>query len=63
MELRRIHSALISIFDKNGIDPILKKFHDLDIKIYSTGGTLEYIKKQGYEAESVEDIHPNFRQY
>ncbi|MBP7184874.1 MAG: bifunctional phosphoribosylaminoimidazolecarboxamide formyltransferase/IMP cyclohydrolase [Saprospiraceae bacterium] len=56
MELRRIHSALISIFDKNGIDPILKKFHDLDIKIYSTGGTLEYIKKQGYEAESVEDI-------
>ena len=35
----KIKSALISVFDKEGIDEIAKKLDSLNVKIYSTGGT------------------------
>ena len=52
----KIKSALISVFDKNGLEPIAKKLHDLNIKIYSTGGTETYLKKLGVPVIKVEDI-------
>ncbi|MEA3495471.1 MAG: bifunctional phosphoribosylaminoimidazolecarboxamide formyltransferase/IMP cyclohydrolase [Bacteroidota bacterium] len=53
---KQIKSALISVFDKNGLMPILEELKRLDIKIISTGGTYNYIKKQGFDVEKVENI-------
>jgi phosphoribosylaminoimidazolecarboxamide formyltransferase/IMP cyclohydrolase len=52
----KIKSALISVFDKNGIDMIAKKLELLGVTIYSTGGTETYIKKLGIPVTRVEDI-------
>ena len=35
----KLKSALISVFNKDGLEPIAKKLNTLGIKIYSTGGT------------------------
>ena len=52
----KIKSALISVFDKNGLEPIAKKLNDLDVKIYSTGGTEKFLKNLGIPVVKVEDI-------
>ena len=52
----KIKSALISVFDKNGLEPIAKKLNDLDVKIYSTGGTEKFLKDLGIPVIKVEDI-------
>jgi len=52
----KIKSALISVFDKNGLEPIVKKLQDLNVKIYSTGGTEVYLKQLGVSVIKVEDI-------
>ena len=41
---KKAKSALISVFHKEGLEPIVKKLHELDISIYSTGGTENFIK-------------------
>jgi phosphoribosylaminoimidazolecarboxamide formyltransferase/IMP cyclohydrolase len=55
-DLKRIRTALISVYDKNGLEPILNHLRDLDIEIISTGGTREYIRNLGLEVESVEEL-------
>lgn len=52
----KVQSALISVYDKNGLDPIVKKLHDLGVAIYSTGGTADYIEKLGVDVVRVESI-------
>jgi len=52
----QVQSALISVYDKNGLDPIVKKLHDLGVAIYSTGGTADYIEKLGVDVVRVESI-------
>tara|TARA_B110000444_G_scaffold260454_1_gene307466 strand:+ start:1646 stop:3169 length:1524 start_codon:yes stop_codon:yes gene_type:complete len=52
----KISSALISVFDKTGLEPILKKLINNKVKIYSTGGTEKYIRSLGYSVTPVEDI-------
>ncbi|MEY2829771.1 MAG: hypothetical protein RIQ33_1629 [Bacteroidota bacterium] len=52
----KINSILISVFDKAGLEPILEQLHRLQIKIYSTGGTFEFIQSKGFEAIEVETI-------
>ena len=49
-------SALISVFHKNGLEPIVKKLNELGITIYSTGGTEMFIKKLGIDVVAVEDL-------
>ncbi|WP_298541768.1 bifunctional phosphoribosylaminoimidazolecarboxamide formyltransferase/IMP cyclohydrolase [uncultured Aquimarina sp.] len=49
-------SALISVFSKDGLAPIVKKLDELGITIYSTGGTEKFIKDQGVEVIPVEDV-------
>lgn len=49
-------SALISVFDKKGIDLIAKKLDELGFVLYSTGGTEKYIRQLGIEVEKVEDV-------
>ena len=52
----QIKSALISVFDKNGLEPIAKKLNSLEIKIYSTGGTEHFLNKLKIPVVKVEDI-------
>ncbi len=56
MSEKRIRSALISVFYKDGLDDIVRKLHSLDIKIFSTGGTFGFIEGLGIPAEKVEDL-------
>ena len=53
---KQAKSALISVFDKTGLEPIIQKMKDLDFTIYSTGGTEAFIKKLGVEVIPVETI-------
>ncbi len=52
----KIRSALISVFHKEGLQKILSLINKLNIKLYSTGGTLKYINDYGIEATTVEDL-------
>ncbi len=52
----RIQSALISVFHKEGLEPVVRKLHDLGIKLYSTGGTQSYIEQLGFPCTTVETI-------
>jgi phosphoribosylaminoimidazolecarboxamide formyltransferase/IMP cyclohydrolase len=53
---KTIQSALISVFDKTGLEPIVKQLHKQNATIYSTGGTEEFIKNLGIPVVPVEDI-------
>lgn len=53
---KKIKSALISVFDKDGLEPILKELDKLDIRMISTGGTRTFIESLGYECLPVEDF-------
>ncbi|MDN3724497.1 bifunctional phosphoribosylaminoimidazolecarboxamide formyltransferase/IMP cyclohydrolase [Aequorivita sp. SDUM287046] len=53
---KKITSALISVFSKDGLEPIVKKLHEQNVKIYSTGGTEKFINDLGIEVIAVEDI-------
>ena len=47
MEQRTIKRALISVYDKNGIEQISKRLIELNVEIVSTGGTFDYLKSLG----------------
>ncbi|PCJ98790.1 MAG: bifunctional phosphoribosylaminoimidazolecarboxamide formyltransferase/IMP cyclohydrolase PurH [Flavobacteriaceae bacterium] len=53
---KKATSALISVFHKDGLEPIVKKFNELGITIYSTGGTEKFIKDLGIDVVAVEDV-------
>ncbi|MBT8319700.1 MAG: bifunctional phosphoribosylaminoimidazolecarboxamide formyltransferase/IMP cyclohydrolase PurH, partial [Gramella sp.] len=55
-ELKQAKSALISVFSKDGLEPIVKKLNELGINIYSTGGTEKFIKDLGVDVIPVEDV-------
>lgn len=55
-DLKRINSALISVFDKENLEPIIEKLKELNVKIYSTGGTKQFIEKLGVDVIAVEDV-------
>lgn len=54
--LKSAKSALISVFNKEGLEPIVKKLNELGITIYSTGGTEKFIRDLGITVVPVEDI-------
>ena len=56
MSDKRIHSALISVFYKEGLADIVKLLYKFDVKIYSTGGTFSFINDLNIPAEKVEDL-------
>lgn len=53
---KTIKSALISVYNKSGLEPIVRQLDALDVTIYSTGGTQKFINDLGIEVVSVEDI-------
>ncbi len=53
---KKIQSALISVFYKDGLDNIIKLLHQNNITIYSTGGTQAFIESLGVTCVPVEDL-------
>lgn len=55
-ETKKIKTALISVFHKDGLEDILKKLHEEGIRLLSTGGTQQFIESLGYPCDKVEDV-------
>jgi phosphoribosylaminoimidazolecarboxamide formyltransferase/IMP cyclohydrolase len=55
-ENKKIKSALISVFNKDGLEEIVKLLAKHNVKIISTGGTAEFIRKLGVPVTEVETI-------
>lgn len=53
---KKIQSALISVFYKDGLEPIVRELNKLGITIYSTGGTQQFIEKLGLPVVPVENL-------
>ncbi len=53
---KQIKSALISVFYKDGLEPLLQYLAKNNIIIYSTGGTQKYIEDKGIKCIGVESI-------
>ncbi len=56
MSTKAIKSALISVFHKDGLAPIVKKLDQLGVTIYSTGGTEKFITDLGINVVPVEEV-------
>lgn len=54
--MKKIKSALISVYYKDGLDRIVQRLAEAGVKIYSTGGTLQFIEGLGIEAHPVEGL-------
>ncbi len=55
-ETKRIKTALVSVFHKDGLDELLAKLNEEGVKFLSTGGTQKFIESLGYECEKVEEV-------
>lgn len=53
---KKIRSALISVFYKDGLEPLVRTLHRLGVTIYSTGGTQAFIEGLGLPCVPVEDV-------
>ena len=53
---KKIQSALISVFYKDGLEPLARTLHQLNITIYSTGGTQKFLEDLGIPCVSVESV-------
>jgi phosphoribosylaminoimidazolecarboxamide formyltransferase/IMP cyclohydrolase len=54
--MKKIQSALISVFYKDGLDSLVKLLHEQHVTIYSTGGTQQFIEKLGVPVVPVENL-------
>lgn len=52
----KIKNALISVYHKDNLDPLVKQLNDLGVHFYSTGGTEKFIREAGFEVTPVEEI-------
>lgn len=55
-ETKKIKTALISVYHKDGLEEILAKLHAAGVKFLSTGGTQHFIESLGYPCQKVEDV-------
>ncbi|WP_396591584.1 bifunctional phosphoribosylaminoimidazolecarboxamide formyltransferase/IMP cyclohydrolase [Allomuricauda sp. R78024] len=53
---KKASAALISVFHKDGLEPIVKKLDELGVTLYSTGGTEKFIRDLGINVVPVEDV-------
>ena len=56
MATKRIASALISVFSKDGLEPLVRLLHQYDVVLYASGGTQQYIESLGLPVISVESL-------
>ena len=55
-ELKKMKTALVSVFHKDGLDELLRILNEEDVKFLSTGGTQSFIESLGYECQKVEEV-------
>jgi phosphoribosylaminoimidazolecarboxamide formyltransferase/IMP cyclohydrolase len=55
-DLKKAKGALISVFHKDGLEPIVRELHKNGVTIYSTGGTEKFINNLGIDVIAVEDL-------
>lgn len=55
-DTKKIGNALVSVFSKDGLEPIVKKLNALGVGIYSTGGTQKFIEDLGVPVTAVENL-------
>ena len=55
-DIKKIKTALISVYHKDGLDEILELLHKDSVEFLSTGGTKTFIESLGYECQAVEDL-------
>ncbi len=55
-EPRKIKTALISVYHKDGLEEILSLLHKDNVQFLSTGGTESFIKSLGYPCQAVENL-------
>ena len=53
---KKIKTALVSVFHKDGLDSILAKLHAEGVTLLSTGGTQQFIESLGIPCQKVEDL-------
>ena len=54
--MQKIHSALISVYYKDGLESLVKTLVSQGVTIYSTGGTQSFIESLGFDVIPVEDL-------
>jgi phosphoribosylaminoimidazolecarboxamide formyltransferase/IMP cyclohydrolase len=52
----KIKSALVSVYSKEGLEPVIRELHGLGVHLYSTGGTQTYIEELGIPVTAVEEL-------
>ena len=55
-ETKKIKTALVSVFHKDGLDDLLAQLNAEGVKFLSTGGTQKFIESLGFECQAVEDL-------
>lgn len=53
---KTIKTALISVYYKDGLEPLVEKLNKMGVTIYSTGGTQEFLEKLNSKVIAVEDV-------
>jgi phosphoribosylaminoimidazolecarboxamide formyltransferase / IMP cyclohydrolase len=53
---KKIKTALVSVYHKENLDGIILKLNSLGVRIFSTGGTQQFIESLGVQVESVESL-------
>jgi len=54
--MKKIQSALISVYHKENLEPLVKLLHSLNVTIHSTGGTQKHIEAMDIPVMAVEDL-------
>ena len=55
-DTKKIKTALVSVFHKDGLDELLAELHAQGVQFLSTGGTQSFIENLGYPCQKVEDV-------
>lgn len=53
---KKIKTALVSVFHKDGLEALLAKLHEEGVQFLSTGGTQQFIESLGYPCQNVEEV-------
>lgn len=56
MSVKKVQSALISVYFKDNLEPVIRLLHQHGVKIYSTGGTQKFVEDLGVPVTAVEDL-------
>jgi len=54
--LKKIKTALVSVFYKDGLVDVMERLQQLGVEVYSTGGTFNFIKENGFDVKSIESL-------